>query len=333
MVNRLSLEDFDLGKSFQLEPSPGWPKHAQHVFERKEAIAVLAALGINRPLLVRGEPGCGKTQLARAVAQKLKMPLARLMVNERTESEDLYYRYDALLRLSDANASGTCIREQKAYLTPGPLWWALSHETAKAFNGSEKQGDCINGKPHFWQGLTEEEGFQKGVVLLIDEIDKADRSVPNGLLEALGNFSFTIPYTGETIQWDREKSPAPLVIITSNREQELPPAFVRRCLVLNLELPEEKEKFIHLLAQRGEALFHEKPPFAHRENRRRLFEQIAETVWEKRQDAKKSSFNFLPGQAEYLDHLEALTVVEGECRVDGKDDDLTQLAALFYSKG
>jgi len=118
MTKTITLNIFHLGSPIPLAPCKGWPKSAVHYFERREAIAVLAALEINRPLLVRGEPGCGKTQLARAAAQVLGMPLATLVVNERTETDDLFWRYDALRRLSDANDPNKGVQDEKKLIIP-----------------------------------------------------------------------------------------------------------------------------------------------------------------------------------------------------------------------
>lgn len=148
---------------------------------------------INRPLLVRGEPGCGKTQLARAAAQVLGMPLATLVVNERTETEDLFWRYDALRRLSDANTQKG-VEDESKYLSAGPLWWALNHGSAEACEGQ------LSGKPDMGDDTQHPRSFDNRVLLLIDEIDKADRAVPNSLLEALGNYSFDVPYIDRRVE-------------------------------------------------------------------------------------------------------------------------------------
>ncbi len=179
--NEIIFESFDLENAVKLHPCKGWPKEAVHHFDRKQAIAVLAARAVGRPLLVRGEPGCGKTQLARAVAQRFAMPLACLVVNERTEPDDLLWRYDALKKLADANAGAR--KKEKHYLSAGPLWWALDPESAKKYKGN------LSCKPITSDTSGQTRAVKNGVVLLIDEIDKADRSVPNSLLEPLGRFS------------------------------------------------------------------------------------------------------------------------------------------------
>lgn len=323
MTNKTSLDSFKIKEAIPLTPCAGWPKPAVHYFDRKQVIAVLAAKEINRPLLVRGEPGCGKTQMARAVAQVLKMPLASLVVNERTETEDLFWHYDALRRLSDANNPNKGVEDEKKYLSAGPFWWALDPENIKDYKGRQSS------KPDLGQPK-EKRSFGNGVLLLIDEIDKADRSVPNSLLEALGNYSFPVPYVdGLRVEC---KQQYPLIIITTNNEQDLPPAFERRCLVLDLSLPdkdteEDQKEFIEILSKRGKALFAE-AEFESEE----IFEDIAKQVWDKRQKLKQAGELRRPGQAEYLDHLEAILAIK-KYDIDMDEKSASEaLSALTYKK-
>ncbi len=295
MTQDITLENFSLDTAIPLPPCKGWPRAAVHHFDRQQALAILAALEINRPLLVRGEPGCGKTQLARAAAQVLRMPLASLVVNERTETEDLFWRYDALRRLSDANDPKRGVLNEKDYLSAGPLWWALDHDSAKPYTG---RCSC---EPDMGEGK-HTRSYKNRVLLLIDEIDKADRAVPNSLLEALGNYSFDVPYINQRVECT-EMTKAPLIIITTNNEQELPWAFVRRCLVLDIELDEET--FVDTLAKRGKALFTEQFA-AEKFDTETVFTEVAQTLLEKRQELQQIGESWLPGQAEYLDHLQAI---------------------------
>ena len=201
------LDLFKIGESIPLTPYTKWQTTTPHTFERDDAIGILAALAIKRPLLVRGEPGCGKTQLARAAAQLLGMPMAILVVNERTETEDLFWQYDALRRLSDANKCNIDDdSDDSKYLTPGPLWWALDHVSAKELSQNKLS------QPELAEKTENPRNFENGVLLLIDEIDKADRSVPNSLLEALDDYSFPVPYTGEPVKCEKVEN-RPLVII------------------------------------------------------------------------------------------------------------------------
>lgn len=163
--------------------------------------AVNAAIVLERPLLVKGEPGTGKTQLARAISAALGMPLLRWQIKSTTKARDGLYVYDTVKRLNDARFGDGDVGDIKRYIKLGPLGQAFTSE--------------------------------RRVVLLIDEIDKAEVEFPNDLLHELDQMDFTIDETGETIQAVQR----PIVIITSNAERELPEAFLRRCLFHFIEFP------------------------------------------------------------------------------------------------
>ena len=157
------------------------------------------------------------------------------------------------------------------FLSPGPLWWAFDWESAEA-----QHKRCSLGRkpvrPAEWKK-------EKGAVLLIDEIDKADADLPNGLLETLGNGRFTIPYRKESIGLHNELPP-PLVIITTNEERELPAAFIRRCLVCHLSLPEGEEACKQWLITRGKIHFTD-------ELTDRIYKTAADLLWQNRISAIK----------------------------------------------
>ncbi|MDZ4395995.1 MoxR family ATPase [Cypionkella sp.] len=165
-------------------------------------IAVNAAVTLQRPLLVKGEPGTGKTELARQVASALEMPLIEWHVKSTTKAQQGLYEYDAVSRLRDSQLGEARVHDVANYIRRGKLWQAF---TAPA-----------------------------RVVLLIDEIDKADIEFPNDLLQELDRMEFHVYETGKTIRALHR----PVVIITSNNEKELPDAFLRRCFFHYIRFPE-----------------------------------------------------------------------------------------------
>jgi MoxR-like ATPase len=285
---------------------PGVPEQ-YHLFDNGSAEAIRAALAARRPLLVRGEPGVGKTQLAAAAAQVLHRPLLPKVVDSRTESRDLLWEFDAIMRLADAQIAGALsagtnhqgeeLRRLLAvgnYVRPGPLWWAFDWDDAQrqaARSKSPAPQHDPNADP------------SNGCVVLIDEIDKADSDVPNGLLEALGSGRFTPLGQTEPVVV-RDLAP-PLVVITTNQERVLPNAFVRRCLVLDLELPRDDQSLIELLVTRAETHFPKRI-----RSSKPLFHKAAQLLVDDRRRAIEGNMSPLPGQAEYLDLLRAVYDLE-----------------------
>jgi len=211
-------------------------EQASYVYEESIVLAVNVALATGRPLLIAGEPGTGKSSLARDVARRLKWRFYSKTISSRTQARDLLWTFDTIRRLSDAQVRKG-VRHPSAYVEPGVLWWAFDT------NSAELRGL----KPEKFKEL--EEGVQKltratyetmnpdarRAVVLIDEIDKADPDVPNDLLEPLGSFRFRV-IEGE-LDALVKASQAPLVFITTNDERDLPKAFLRRCLALTLKAP------------------------------------------------------------------------------------------------
>jgi len=179
----------------------------------------------------------------------------------------------------------------RRFVRPGPLWWAFDWEGATA-------QARLSGSPI--PTLHSEADPKNGCVVLIDEIDKADTDVPNGLLEALGSSEFPVLGSSDPVKVVGEP---PLVIITTNEERVLPNAFLRRCLVLHLRLPESDPKLIEFLKGRARLHF---PEQAKSEGYDGLFHKAAELLVRDRNDAKERSIEPLPGQAEYLDLIRAV---------------------------
>ena len=165
-------------------------------------LAVNAAVRLERPLLVKGEPGTGKTELARQVALALGLPIIEWHVKSTTRAQQGLYEYDAVSRLRDSQLGDERVNDVRNYIRQGKLW--------QAFSAPSK------------------------VVLLIDEIDKADIEFPNDLLQELDRMEFHVYETGETVQAIHR----PVVIITSNNEKELPDAFLRRCFFHYIQFPD-----------------------------------------------------------------------------------------------
>jgi MoxR-like ATPase len=211
------------------------------VFAEEAILALNVALATQRPLLVSGEPGSGKTSLARFAALALRRVFYRETITSRTQATDLLSSFDALRRLSDAQVRDA-LRPEQAYVVPGKLWWALSPKTAaqrgvRGLPGLEALAD-----PGVKRSSEDDEST---AALLLDEIDKADPDVPNDLLESLDERRFTIPETGDPISAERTDL---LIVLTTNGERELPPAFLRRCVTL--ELPKPGREWLTDIAQR-----------------------------------------------------------------------------------
>ncbi len=200
-----------------------------YVYHEDLVLAVNVAMATGRPLLLRGRPGTGKSSLARDVALHLGRRFYPRTISSRTQARDLLWTVDDVARLSDATGGGGA-RERAEYMLPGVLWWAF-HPASAAWRGLPPAGDPLpdpNENPSAASAT--------GAVVLLDEIDKADPDVPNDLLEPLGLYRFRTEQ-GTVIEAERSPEHAPLVVLTTNEERELPKAFLRRCVVHVLPWP------------------------------------------------------------------------------------------------
>ena len=178
---------------------------ATYVATEDLLVAVNATVTLQRPLLIKGEPGTGKTVLAQEIAASLKLPLLTWHIKSTTKAQHGLYEYDAVSRLRDSQLGDAKVKDIGNYIRKGRLWEAFTAETGR-------------------------------MVLLIDEIDKADIEFPNDLLLELDRMEFYVYETGETVRAKHR----PIVIITSNNEKELPDAFLRRCFFHYIRFPDRE---------------------------------------------------------------------------------------------
>jgi hypothetical protein len=287
-----------------------------HLLSDEHQRAIIGAAAANRPLLIRGEPGVGKSQIAYAAASLLSRPLKTFTVNANTESQDLLWTFDAVARLAesqilpkqnakDPEQAEVNFRkriEVKNFVKPGPLWWAIDWDSAS------KQD--LASAPTFVSDCQKTWREQDGIVVLVDEIDKAESSVPNGLLEIFGARQLQPVGWSQPIVAKKDSRP-PLVIITTNEDRMLPTAFIRRCFVLEIQLlpcvdhdgnpvqGEAYDAFINYFVKLAHAHFKDALPEI-------VYVETAKLLCVDRIAAIRGQETHKPGPAEYIDLLCAI---------------------------
>lgn len=244
--------------------------NAAYVYTEQITLAVNVALATARPLLIRGAAGSGKSSLGEDIARLMDWDFYVEVISSRTQARDLCWTFDAVKRLRDAQAQLQVDRPE-AYVRPGILWRALDPYSANEYTPGAQSGT------------------REGVVVLLDEMDKADPDTPNDLLVPLGSGTFHVTDLGREIT--RKRPQRPLVLVTTNNERELSKAFTRRCVVLHLPEP-DRERLADVAAA------HFGP------DQRALYLQVADYVMLARKRAEEAGER-PPSTAEFLDALQA----------------------------
>jgi MoxR-like ATPase len=298
-----------------------------YLHDEETRLAIEVALTTGRPLLLRGDPGSGKSSLAAFVARNLGWRYFEHVVTSATRTEDLLWRHDAVRRLSDAQVrtAADAPLDDAAYVEPGVLWWVLDPESARRRGAGEITGPPPQ-EPHAELNATRD---SERAVVLIDELDKADPEVPNGLLVPLGSTRFRVTETGAEIARRTDETGDPddplsrlLVVITTNEERELPPAFLRRCVVHKLEHP-GADRLVEIAR-----LHFDRPPGTFDEKSERLCREIANRLEELRERAEESQTR-PPSTAEYLDAVRACRSLE----IDVDSDEWSIVERVALAKG
>ena len=253
-----------------------------YVYKAKTILAVNLALATKRPLLISGEPGSGKSTVAKNVAVILGWWYYKQMITSRVLASDLLWTFDALRRLSDANTPGQDLLPKQCYVDPGTLWWALDPNSAENRGSDEQLASQHRARN---PGIPPAKSDAANAVVLLDEIDKADPDVPNDLLEPFDLQAFTVRETNSRVTANREL----LLIITTNGERELPPAVLRRCVTLTLDPPTE-DWFVGIADRKYGDSQHD------------LHRAVAKEVMQLRKAARQAGLRE-PSTGEYLDAL------------------------------
>jgi MoxR-like ATPase len=288
-------------------PADGAPP--KYVYQEPIILAVNVALATGRALLVAGPPGSGKTTLARHIAWVKGWRYIEKVVTSKTQVDDLIEQFDTLERLNDATTPGRVLLPDAAYVNPGVLWWAFDRDSASRRGMTRAQYEGLTTRQRAAFRPPKDPTLIPGgddVVLLLDEIDKADPDVPNDILEPLDRRSFT-SRDGQPVAANGNV----LMVITTNGERDLPPAFVRRCVLLTLG--EVRRRRLIEIAK------------THFEGDSPLYDRVARVVRRLARHAHARGMRE-PSTAEFIDTIRACRELDAE-RATQK-----QIAALALAK-
>ena len=293
-----------------------------YVMSEKVKLGVKVALATGRPLLLRGDPGSGKSSLATFIAREYGWRYYEHVVTSKSQAQDLLWTFDSIRRLADAQLRRRLNDHQ--YVEPGVLWWAFARESAFRRGAAPETNLQRAAEPY---AEINRDRSANGAVVLIDEIDKADPDLPNGLLVPLGSNQFQVTETGTPVQIEvpTDDGDGPegghLIVVTTNEERELPQAFLRRCVVLWLEHPTAKE--LVAIARRHFEVYEE----GMSKGDELLAGELANAIVNLRKDAERDAIR-RPSTAEFLDALRACR----QLQVKVTDDLWTELRNMILIK-
>ncbi len=262
-----------------------------YVYAPELAMAIRVALATDRPLLLRGAPGTGKTTMAKDLARLVGADFYQEVITSRTEARDLEWKFDTVLRLAEAQLDSKKQRVELAanYVEPRALWWAFDPDSARK-RGHVERIEVAPADP-----IPDGSSVTRDAVVIIDEIDKAEPEVANDLLEPFDTKTFRVAETGAVVT----KKRSVFLVVTTNDERDLPAAFLRRCIVHTLSRPDRE--MLHRIArsQRG------------KDYDPKVSDRLIDRVEALAADARGRNLRE-PGTAEVLDALNALAALDDE---------------------